>query len=80
MKKIVCLVFLVFAIGLSLVQDANAQCAMCTINAEQGTKDGNSQTKGINDGVLFLLATPFVLIAGVGSLWYFKYHKEQSAA
>jgi UPF0716 family protein affecting phage T7 exclusion len=80
MKKIVCLILLVFATGLMFVQTADAQCSMCTINAEQGAKSGNTQTKGINDGVLFLLATPFVLIAGVGSLWYFKYHKEQPVA
>jgi hypothetical protein len=29
---------------------------------------------------LFLLAAPFVLIAGVGGLWYFRYHKDQSIA
>ena len=80
MKKIVFFVLLVFAIGLSSVQEADAQCAMCTVNAEQGAKNGNTQTKGINDGVLFLLATPFLLVAGVGGIWYFKYHKQQPVA
>ncbi len=80
MKKIIFFVLLVSAIGLSSIQRADAQCAMCTVNAEQGATNGNSQTKGINDGVLFLLAAPFVLVAGVGSIWYFKYHKQQPVA
>lgn len=50
---------------------------MCTINAEQGSKDGNTITKGINNGVLYLLGTPFLLILGVGSLWYLKYRKDE---
>lgn len=80
MKKIIFFVLLVSAIGLSSVQEAAAQCAMCSVNAEQGASNGNSQTKGINDGVLFLLATPFLLVAGVGGIWYFKYYKHQPVA
>jgi hypothetical protein len=49
---------------------------MCTLNAEQGSKNGNTQTKGINDGVLYLLAIPYVLIAGVGIIWYKNYRKK----
>jgi hypothetical protein len=80
MKKLGFLLIMFFGLALGLVPSAKAQCAMCSISAEQGSKNGNTQTKGINDGVLFLLAAPFVLIAGVGGLWYFKYHKDQSIA
>jgi hypothetical protein len=55
-----------------------AQCSMCTINAEQGSKNGNTQTKGINTGVLYLMGAPFLLIAGVGGIWYVKYRKDDS--
>ena len=50
-----------------------AQCAMCTLNAENSTKEGNTQGKGLNDGILFLLAMPFLIGAGVGILWYKKF-------
>jgi hypothetical protein len=50
---------------------------MCSINAEQGVEHGNNQTKGINAGVLSLLAAPFLLMGGIGFLWYRKY-KEPS--
>lgn len=57
-----------------------SQCSMCTLNAEQGSKNGNTQTKGINDGVLYLLAIPYILIAGVGVIWYKNYRKKNSVS
>ncbi len=52
---------------------SSAQCAMCSLNAENSTKEGNTQGKGLNDGILFLLAMPFMIAAGVGFLWYKKF-------
>jgi hypothetical protein len=52
---------------------ASAQCAMCTINAEQGVKNGNTQAKGINSGVLYLMTIPYLMIGALGVLWYKKY-------
>jgi len=57
---------------------ASAQCAMCTINAEQGVKNGNTQAKGINSGVIYLMVIPYILIAGLGVLWYKRYRKQRS--
>ena len=79
MKNLVFAVLMFFALSLSFTTVAQAQCTMCTINAEQGAKDGNSVTKGINNGVLYLLGTPFLLILGVVSIWYFKYRKDEHA-
>lgn len=77
MKNLVFVFLMFFALCFSFTPAAHAQCTMCTINAEQGAKDGNSVTKGINNGVLYLLGTPFLLILGVGSIWYFKYRKDE---
>lgn len=55
---------------------AQAQCAMCSLNAENGTKNGNTQGNGLNDGVLFLLGVPLIIVAGVGFLWYKKFRKQ----
>lgn len=78
MKKIVLLLLLVIATFSLNIPVVSAQCAMCTINAEQGVKNGNTQTKGINTGVLYLMATPFILIAGIGLLWFRKYKNPAS--
>lgn len=55
-----------------------AQCAMCTVTAEQSVKNGNSQGKGLNTGILYLLAIPYVLITGMGILWYVKFRKKDT--
>ena len=52
---------------------------MCTISAEQGTKNGNTQGKGLNSGILYLLAIPYLLMTGIGVLWYRNYRKRISS-
>jgi hypothetical protein len=49
---------------------------MCTLNAENSTKEGNMQGRGLNDGILFLLVIPYLAAAGLGYLWYKKYRKK----
>jgi len=55
---------------------AKAQCSMCSLNAEQGTQHGNTQGVGLNNGILYLLAIPYVLVGAVGILWYRNYRKK----
>ncbi|RZL15262.1 MAG: hypothetical protein EOO89_13870 [Pedobacter sp.] len=71
MKKLSVILF--FSILLFTASEVSAQCSMCTANAENGSKNGNTQTKGINSGVLYLLSIPFALVGGVGVLWYTKF-------
>ncbi|WP_199137032.1 hypothetical protein [Pedobacter sp. ASV12] len=78
MKKAVVFLFL-FALSFAFTPSVKAQCSMCTINAEQGTKNGNNQTKGINDGVVYLLSIPYLLIVGVGLIWYKNYRKKAAS-
>lgn len=54
---------------------SNAQCAMCTLNAENSTKEGNTQGNGLNSGILFLLSMPFMIAGGIGVLWYTKFRR-----
>ncbi len=53
-----------------------AQCAMCTLNAENSVKNGNTQGNGLNAGILYLLAAPYLAVAGIGYLWYKKYRRK----
>lgn len=59
--------------------DMKAQCAMCTLNAENSVKNGNTQGRGLNNGILYLLAAPYLAIAGVGFVWYKKYRRKNVA-
>lgn len=65
-------------VSIASVDRANAQCAMCTLNAENSTKEGNMQGKGLNNGILFLLSMPFIIGAGIGLLWYKKFRVSPS--
>ncbi len=56
--------------------EVSAQCSMCTLNAENSVKNGNTEGKGLNNGILYLLAAPYLAIAGVGFLWYKKYRRK----
>lgn len=77
MKKLLA-IFLFFTLIIAIQPEAKAQCAMCTANAEMGVKNGNTQTKGLNTGVLYLLAIPFLLVGGVGVLWYTNFRKKNT--
>ena len=77
MKKAIIYLFIV-VLSISFSPQAKAQCSMCTINAEQGTKNGNTQGKGLNNGIIYLLAIPYLLIAGMGIIWYTNYRKKIS--
>jgi hypothetical protein len=50
--------------------EALAQCAMCRAVLES---EGNADAaEGINDGIVYLMAIPYVLIAGIGIAIYRK--------
>lgn len=59
------------------IDQVAAQCAMCSLNAENSIKDGNGIGNGLNDGILFLLAIPYLVAIAIGILWYKKYRKAQ---
>lgn len=47
-----------------------AQCAMCKAALEADINSGGISANGINNGILYLMFIPYLLIAGVG---YFMY-------
>jgi hypothetical protein len=65
-KKLSFYVFLlVFSIS-SL--SANAQCAMCRAAL---TSEGNAtQAAAVNDGIVYLMVIPYILVAGIGYAIY----------
>lgn len=59
-------------------QTTQAQCAMCSLNAENSAQEDKAKGKGLNDGILFLLAMPFLIGAGVGILWYKRFRNVET--
>ncbi len=50
-----------------------AQCAMCRAVLEN--EEGQNAAKGINDGIVYLMLIPYILIGGLGYIIYLKFFK-----
>jgi hypothetical protein len=48
----------------------DAQCPMCRMSLESNLKNGGTAGSGINAGILFLLATPYLLVGGIAFVWF----------
>ncbi len=51
-----------------------AQCAMCRAQLEG--MDDQSLAEGINDGIVYLMAVPYILVALVSYIIYRGYKKD----
>lgn len=48
-----------------------AQCAMCRTTLESTVSNGRSNiATGINTGILYLLAAPYLVVVAVAYLWW----------
>ena len=70
MKKTV----IILIILLILSTSADAQCAMCRAVLE--SEEGQGAAKGINDGIVYLMAIPYILVGGLGYIIYRKFSKD----
>ena len=62
-------IFLFFCFVL-ISQNAKAQCAMCKAVVEANLESGGSIGAGLNDGILYLMAMPYISMIVVGLIWY----------
>ncbi|WP_460671289.1 hypothetical protein [Larkinella ripae] len=72
--KSILLIGLLFIVSIA---DTVAQCAMCRGTVESTMSNGRNQVAvGLNTGILYLLATPYLLVAVVIYLWIQTSRKE----
>lgn len=77
MKKLNYLyLFLLFGLIIFSVSSASAQCAMCSTAVETNAQGGAGTTNGLNNGIMYLLAAPYIAVAIVGYIWYKKYRRK----
>ncbi|MBK7884963.1 MAG: hypothetical protein IPJ81_15155 [Chitinophagaceae bacterium] len=65
MKKVITIFFILFL--MCSVQVSVAQCSMCTKTALQ---IGEKPAKGLNQGILYLMFTPLIIMAVIGYRWW----------
>lgn len=50
--------------------DLWAQCPMCKMSAESNLREGGTDGKGLNAGILFMLSLPYLIIGSIGYSWW----------
>ncbi|MCB0409021.1 MAG: hypothetical protein KDD29_02310 [Flavobacteriales bacterium] len=56
------------------------QCAMCKAVVESEMESGGALAKGINNGIIYLMFIPYILIGGVGYFIYRHYQKNKTSS
>ena len=72
------LILMCFAMGLMLlsIKSATAQCAQCAATVESNEKNGGVSANGLNNGIMYLLAAPYIAVGIAGYIWYKKYRRK----
>jgi hypothetical protein len=70
------LFLIVFGLMMICIKPVKAQCAQCAATVESNAKNGGTSANGLNKGILFLLAAPYLAVAAVGFIWYKKYRRK----
>jgi hypothetical protein len=68
--------FLIFCF-LLVCYDSMAQCPMCRITAESNLKDGGTMGRGLNNGILYMFFTPYLIVGAIGIWWWRNNRKEE---
>ena len=67
------IVFFVFTLT-----EVQAQCAMCRAALE--SEESGVQAEAVNDGIVYLMAIPYILVATIGyAVYRLKYGKKKEA-
>lgn len=74
--RITAILALAFSLQLASVPEVNAQCPMCRMSAESNLKNGGTDGKGLNNGILYMLITPYLLVGVVGYIWWRNRRRE----
>ncbi len=71
-KSVIILFLLAFIPALT-----NAQCAMCRAVLE--SEGSEAAARGINDGIVYLMIFPYILIGGIGFFIYRSLRNKKTA-
>ncbi len=80
MKSISKYVVLALLLMLIASPELMAQCAMCKSNLEMARQNGGTNVGNtINDGILYLLALPYIIAAAFAYVYYKKYKEKKNS-
>ena len=61
---------------LLFVVDSQAQCAMCKSVVESNMENGDNIGSGLNNGILYLMAMPYISLGLIAFFWV-RHNKKQ---
>ena len=68
------ILFIIIAV-LFITIDVNGQCAMCKAVVETNLESGDTKGVGLNSGILYLMAIPYIAALVFGILYYIQNKK-----
>jgi hypothetical protein len=69
-KKLLIILVLTFVLLIVFNIDLDAQCPMCRMSAETNLRNGGTEGKGLNRGILYMLCLPYLLVGTLGFIWW----------
>lgn len=69
MKKAVVLI-IVFALATICVDVFAQGCPMCKTSLEEARKNGSQVGNSLNNGILYLLALPYLIVGTFAVIWF----------
>ena len=66
------------AFGLLMLSrgQVKAQCSQCAANVATNKQSGAKTADGLNHGIMYLLAAPYIAVGALGLVWYKKYRRK----
>ncbi|MDC0249361.1 hypothetical protein OAK24_00600 [Flavobacteriales bacterium] len=68
-----------FLTMLAFQNKLSAQCAMCKAVVEANLKEGGSVGAGLNEGILYLMAMPYIAVLLFGIFYYLQKSRKQTS-
>lgn len=76
-KKLATVLLMLVLLVFIFQPDLYGQCPMCKMSAESNLKNGGTEGRALNAGILYMLAMPYLLVGILGYVWWKKRKKEE---
>ena len=76
MKKLVLVLIAFLLTCWWFTPELAAQCPMCRATAETNLANGGTEGQGLNNGILYMLGMPYIIIGTIAFFWWKNRRKE----
>ena len=73
------IILFIIIVVLFITIDINAQCAMCKAVVETNLETGDTKGMGLNNGILYLMAFPYIAATIFAILFFLQKKKTNSS-